>query len=77
MQEAHFLADAMHEEHHQPSRLRASSPSKAHKSSRREFRVHGKVADDAQCLNLRLRITSPDGAPWPLRAVWGRAAVCL
>ena len=61
MHEAHFLEQPAHEEHHAPSRLRSSSPSKVHKGSRREFRVHGKVGDNVQCLNLRLRITSPDG----------------
>ena len=61
MHEMTLAPEHGHEGQHPIARQRSGSPAKAHKGSRRTFRVHGKVADDAACLNLRLRIVSPDG----------------
>ena len=53
-----------------PARQRSGSPQKPARASRRQFRVQGKLAEDGCSLNLRLRITSPDGGP-----AWG-SRVC-
>ena len=62
MQDAAMLDLASHEDS-LPGRQRTGSPQKPVRASRRQFRVQGRIADDGCSLNLRLRITSPDGEP--------------
>ena len=66
------MPDALSLSHEEawPGRQRSGSPQKHARASRRQFRVQGKLAEDGCSLNLRLRITSPDGGPaWCLHSM--------